>query len=434
MGDTIFAQATPPGLSAIAVVRLSGPDAIRALETLCGRAITPRSATLTDLRSACDSRWLDRALVLSFVAPASFTGENSAEIQCHGGRAVVASILRELAAMPGLRPAEAGEFTRRALLNGRLDLTQVEALSDLLSAETELQHRQAATGLSGRLAGRAQFWREHLLGCQAQVEATIDFSDEGIVSDFAKLSAEIASVREDMAAALAASSWTERIRDGFVVALIGPPNGGKSTLLNAIAGRDVALTSHIPGTTRDVIEVSMDLDGLSVTMLDTAGLRDTDDDLELHGVDRAHQRAISAHRRVFVLEPDCEPSHLGISVEPRDILISSKSDTGQTHPRAELAVSGLTGQNLDRLLRAIRDSLSDGITPNGLVQSARQKQAVAGAIGSLRDAEDLIVGDGEEALVAEALARAVSDLDALVGRTDVEAMLDQLFAKFCIGK
>ena len=302
--DTIFALSSGRPPAAIAVVRISGPRAGDALKTLSGKIPTPRQAALARIRDPRSNDIIDEALALWFPAPHSETGEDVAELQLHGGRAVIAAVLAALSRIEGLRPAEAGEFTRRAFENGKLDLTAVEGLADLVMAETEGQRRQAFRQLKGWLGDRAETWRQRLIQALALVEAAIDFSDEADVPDNL-LAPALASAREleaEIAGALADSRAGERLREGLVVAIAGPPNAGKSTLLNRIARREAAIVSPYAGTTRDVIEVHLDLNGWPVTLLDTAGIRETDDPVELEGVRRARERAAAADLVLWVVD------------------------------------------------------------------------------------------------------------------------------------
>src|SRR4249919_156216 len=300
--DTIFALSSGRPPAAIAVVRISGPRAGEALKALAGRMPEPRKAGLARVRDPATGEAIDEALALWFPGPNSETGEDMAEVQLHGGRAVVAAVLGALGRIEGLRPAEAGEFTRRAFENGRLDLTAVEGLADLIGAETEAQRRQAYRQLKGLLGDRAETWRARLIEALALVEARIDFSDEADVpEDLIGPALVIAhSLRDEIAQALLGAARGERLREGLVVAIAGPPNAGKSTLLNRIARREAAIVSPIPGTTRDVIEVHLDLGGYPVTLLDTAGIRDSDDPVEQDGVRRARQRAGAADLVLWV--------------------------------------------------------------------------------------------------------------------------------------
>ncbi len=302
--DTIFALSSGRPPAAIAVVRISGPRAGDALRALMGRLPSPRQAALARLRDPGSGEIVDEALALWFPGPNSETGEDTAELQLHGGRAVIAAVFAALSRIEGLRPAEAGEFTRRAFENGKLDLTAVEGLADLIGAETQAQRRQAFRQMKGLLGDRAESWRKRLIEALALVEARIDFSDEADVPEGLVAPALNAAqqLRSEIAEALAGAARGERLRDGLVVAIAGPPNAGKSTLLNRIAKREAAIVSPIPGTTRDVIEVHLDLDGYPVTLLDTAGIRDSADPVEQEGVRRARDRAAAADLVLWVVD------------------------------------------------------------------------------------------------------------------------------------
>ena len=427
--DTIFALATARGKAGVSVVRLSGPAAHESVRRLCG--------DMPDLRRAVVRRliWqgevLDEALVLVFARGASFTGEDMAELQLHGSLAVVASVIRALQSLPGMRQAEPGEFTRRALENGRLDLTQVEGLADLIDAETEMQQRQAMRVLSGAVGKRAEGWRQGLIRAAALIEATIDFADEDVPVDVTPEVREIllglsAELKRELAGARAA----ERLRDGFEVAIIGRPNAGKSTLLNALAGREAAITSERAGTTRDVIEVRMNLGGLPVTLLDTAGLRDSKDEIEQIGIARALERAERADLRVFLQDDTGELPFLA----PReaDIVLQGKADL---RPGRGFGVSGRTGEGLDRLIEAIITALEGRVSGAGLLTRERHRVAIDHAVRSLESAlNELGSGSGRSELVAAELRSGIAALDQLVGRIDVEDLLDEIFASFCIGK
>src|SRR6056297_1302530 len=321
--ETIFALSTAPGKAGIAVIRLSGPAVAAAAVALCGALPGPRQASLRVLRDGEGAR-LDEAVILYFPEGASFTGEPVLELQTHGSPAVISALLRLLSTLPGLRPAEPGEFTRRALSNGRLDLTQVEALSDLIESETEAQRRQAVRALSGDLGRMCARWRKDLIRAVALLEATIDFAEEDIPDTLMpEVDGLLAGVIADLKSQISGRHIAERIRDGFEVAIIGAPNVGKSTLLNRLAGRDAAITSEHAGTTRDVIEVRMDLNGLPVTFLDTAGLRETEDQIETLGIERAQDRARKADLRVCLGEDVAEFSGL---FSADDILLTPKAD------------------------------------------------------------------------------------------------------------
>jgi tRNA modification GTPase len=342
---------------------------------------------------------------------------------------VIKALTQALAKM-GLRQAEAGEFTRRALENGRLDLAQVEGLADLIEAETEAQRRQALRVLSGAVGKRADGWRRDLVRAGALVEATIDFADEDVPVDVTpEVLALIDGLLADLRREIAGTGVAERVREGFEVAILGAPNAGKSTLLNALAGREAAITSEIAGTTRDVIEVRMDLDGLAVTLLDTAGLRETDDPVEKIGVSRALARAGTADLRVFLLDHPDEV--LLMAPQAGDIVVQGKADL---HAGSG-AVSGRTGQGLDQLVARITAVLAEKAAAAGVMTRERHKVAMMGAVEAMESARNQVQGSGGAAeLVAFDLKRAARALDVLVGRVETEDLLDEIFASFCIGK
>ena len=426
--DTIFALATARGKAGVAVVRISGPRAWAAAEMLAGSLPVPRQAGLRRLRLAGDE--LDEAVVLCFAAGASFTGEEVAELHVHGAVATVAAILRALSGIEGLRLAEPGEFTRRALENGRLDLAQVEGLSDLIEAETEAQRKQALAVLSGSVGQVVEDWRARLIRAAALLEATIDFADEEVPVD---VSPEVTTLIDGVIAALrdqiARVGAAERVREGFEVAIVGRPNAGKSTLLNALAGREAAITSEIAGTTRDVIEVRMDLGGLAVTLLDTAGLRETGDVVEAIGVERALARAAQADLRIFLLDGAEVPLLLP---EPGDLVVQGKADL---HPGEGLAVSGKTGAGLDRLVTEVTARLQDRAAAAGVMTRERHRVAMERAFQALESARNEVLrGSDRVELASEGLRQAARALESMVGRVDVEHLLDEIFASFCIGK
>lgn len=425
--DTIFALATAQGRAGVAVVRLSGPDAISAAGDFMSSMPVDRG-----LRRIVDQDGvlLDEALVLRFPAGQSFTGEEVVELQLHGSPAVVAAILRVLGDHPSLRQAEAGEFTRRALENGQLDLAQVEGLADLIDAETEGQRKQALRVLSGELGQRAEDWRRKLIRATALLEATIDFADEDVPIDTRpEVSELITDVRASMKREYDGVQIAERVRDGFEVAIIGAPNVGKSTLLNRIAGRDAAITSEIAGTTRDVIEVRFDLDGLPVTFLDTAGLRESDDQIEMIGVARAKDRAGQADVRVHMLMTDEQPQ---LDVVLGDIVVGAKADESSS---GGFAISGETGAGVDELISRIGKELSGRVASVGVAMRERHRVALGQAIDGL-DVAIVALDDplGMSDLIAEDLRTSVRAVDSLVGRVDVEHVLDEIFMSFCIGK
>lgn len=428
--DTIFAQASAQGKSGVAIIRLSGPFAHDAVRQLAGDVPEARRASLRTLRWHGDL--IDEALVLIFAEGASFTGEASAELQLHGSIAVTRAVLGALASIPGLRPADPGEFTRRALENGRLDLAQVEGLADLIDSETEVQRKQAQRVLSGSIGARTEVWRARLIRAAALLEATIDFADEDVPFDVApEVLGLIDQLLEEFRNEAEGARVAERIRDGFEVAIVGRPNSGKSTLINALAGRDAALTSDVPGTTRDVIEVRMDLGGLPVTILDTAGLRETDDKVESLGIARALMRARDCDLRVFLLDGSGIPD--GIVPQKDDILIHGKADLGTSSTLP--AVSGLTGAGITDLMDVIAAELAKRMARAGTITRDRHRLALVRAIDALVAARSEVNnGPDRSELAAEHLRSAIRAVDLLVGRIGVELLLGEIFSSFCIGK
>lgn len=494
--DTIFALSSGRGPAAIAVVRISGPRAGAALTALGVKTPEPREARLVRLRDPGSGEIIDEGLALWFPGPRSETGEDIAELQLHGGRAVIAAALKALSSVEGLRPAEAGEFTRRAFENGRLDLTAVEGLADLVLAETEGQRRQAYRQMQGALGKRADGWRERLIGALALIEARIDFSDEAEVSDelAAPALATVRQLESEIAGALADPRAGERLREGVTVAIAGPPNAGKSTLLNRIAQREVAIVSPYAGTTRDVIEVHLDLGGLPVTLLDTAGVRETSDPVELEGVRRARERAANADLVLWVVDGSEDAGSVlesgpGLSAlegrdrnagrsearphywlvrnkidrvgrdrnsEPKDA-VRVRNEYGDvfnesldvTAKRASVRrnedafsiyelvfnISAVTGEGFDELLAKLTDYAGRYLAgaDSALISRERHRRALQETMAALRRAlaPDL---QGREDLLAEELRLAARALGRLTGRVDVEDILDVIFRDFCIGK
>lgn len=427
--DTIFALASAPGKAGVAVIRLSGPNAHSAVAKLTARDVPKRALRFRRLTDHA-GQLLDDAVVLTFSAPSSFTGEDVAELQVHGSTATVAAILSELGRHQGLRMAEPGEFTRRALENGKMDLAQVEGLADLIDAETEAQRRQAHQLLAGALGDLADQWRSDLIRAASLIELVIDFADEEIPTDVTpEVKALLSKVHDDLVAQCSGQVIAERIRSGFEVAIVGAPNVGKSTLLNALAGRDAAITSEYAGTTRDVIEVRMDLAGLPVTLLDTAGLRETDDVVEGMGIALARKRAEAADLRVFLSEPN---ETLEVYAKDSDIRVAPKADV-RTDKVA--AVSGRTGQGVDQLIDRISSELSKRSMTAGLATRERHKIAMERALVSLDSARGVLdLGPDQYDIAAEEIRSAIRVLESLVGRIDVEALLDEIFSSFCLGK
>ncbi|MEL6240989.1 MAG: tRNA uridine-5-carboxymethylaminomethyl(34) synthesis GTPase MnmE [Pseudomonadota bacterium] len=427
--DTIFASATATGRAGVAVIRLSGPQAFSVAEALSGALPAERTAALRRIMGPNED-YVDEGLILCFAGPKSYTGEDIVEFQVHGSVAVVQKLMNVLSGFEDLRIAEPGEFTRRALENGRLDLTQVEALADLIDAETEVQRVQSQRVLSGEFSGKIEGWRANLIRAAALLEASIDFADEEVPTDVSpEVRALIRGVVDDFDKEIAGSGVAERLREGFVVAIVGPPNVGKSTLLNALVGRDAAITSEIAGTTRDVIEVRMDLDGIPVTLIDTAGIRESEDVIEKLGIERALQRAEEADVRILLAG-----SMQDAEIEFRDGDLVRK-------PKADLSladdggVSGLTGLGIENLLSELKSTLADRVAGVSFASRERHRSALHLGRQELLDAYQK-VDEGPEAydLAAEHLRSAVRVLEILLGRIDVDNLLDEVFSSFCLGK
>lgn len=438
MSDTIFALSSGMPPAAIGVVRVSGARAADALRSLTGRLPDPRRAALASLRDSGGAP-LDRALVLWFPGPATATGEDLAELHLHGGRAVVAAVETALGAMPGLRRAEAGEFTRRAFLNGRIDLAEAEGLADLLAAETESQRVQALGMASGHVSRAIARWQDRLLGLMASAEAELNFADEDDVEVGAqvldRLRTGMAVLRGELDIWLARPA-AEVIAEGLSVVIAGPPNAGKSTLINALSNRELAIVSPVAGTTRDVIETALALDGIAMRFSDTAGLRgEGADAIEAIGIDRARAAVAAADILLWLGRPEDAPDHA------RLLTIAAQADRWRgdaaavaAAERCDLILSAATGEGMDALHRAIV-AAACGLLPREGEAALRQRQraALAEAAAWLtieagsREADDLI-------LLAERLRLAGAALDRITGRAGVEDMLDALFGRFCIGK
>lgn len=459
--QTIFALSSGRPPAAIAIVRVSGPRANVAMQLLAGRIPSPRTASRA-LLSDVNQQPIDDAVILWWPGPKSATGEDIAEFHVHGGRAVVAALLDALASIEGLRSADPGEFTRRALENGKLDLTEAEGLDDLIHADTDRQRRQALRQLKGVLGDRARDWRARIIAASAMIEAGIDFPDEGDVP--AELMApalrEIAALLAEIEDVLAAQGRSERLRDGLVVAIAGPPNVGKSTLINRLARRDVAIVSPQAGTTRDVIEVQLDLDGYPVTVIDTAGIRDTDDPVEREGVRRARARAADADLVLWLADRDGDLPTLDGAAPMWIVRNKIDLDTGnfdvtrwgidaanlrqaqsgvatelrQEGSDTDFAISAVRGDGIPGLMTALVAFAGDyfGGSESGLITRQRQRVMLRTSVDMLQ--RSMSVARLGDELVAEDLRGAADCLGRLLGRVDVEDVLDSIFHEFCIGK
>ncbi|MDE1149032.1 MAG: tRNA uridine-5-carboxymethylaminomethyl(34) synthesis GTPase MnmE [Azospirillaceae bacterium] len=440
--DTIFALASAPGRGGVQVIRISGPGAGPALSALMGKPLpSPRRAALARLRNGA-SEVFDQALVLWFPAPGSFTGEDVAELHLHGGRAVLAAASEALTAL-GLRVAEPGEFSRRAFEAGKLDLTEAEAIADLVDAETAAQRRQALRQMDGALGALYEGWRHRLVRALAHLEADIDFPDEDLPQGVAPAVVPVLTgLIDEIGAHLADGHRGERLRDGFSIAILGAPNAGKSSLLNALARREAAIVSSTAGTTRDVIEVHLDLGGFPVILADTAGLRDAADEIEREGIRRALARAEKADLKLLVL--DCSTWNIGdaaagtLALADGDALVVlNKRDLCGAVPEAvgghpALAVSAATGDGLAELVAALQAAVEQRLAPGAApsLTRARHRQALEECQLSLRRA---LAADLPE-LAAEDARLAARALGRITGRVDVEDLLDVIFRDFCIGK
>ena len=441
--DTIFAPASGSGRSAIAVVRISGPECARALTSVApGDEPAERMATFRTLRDPESREPLDRALILRFRGPRSFTGEDMAELHLTGGRAVIGGVLSALAKMPGLRPADPGEFARRAFENGKLDLSEIEGLADLIEAETAMQRRQALRIAGGALRREADAIRDILVNAMAVLEAQIDFSD---VEDSEPLSlAEVRGLVQSAAARiqshLASGRAGERLRDGLNIVIAGPPNVGKSTLMNVLSRREVSIVSARPGTTRDVIEVSLDLAGYPVTLIDTAGIRDTSDPVEREGVDRARRRAELADLTLWLQETGASAQDLPLPSTPM-IFVATKCDSIERPVAAPaggnpamISISAKTGRGIPELLDEIARFAADqlGGESGSLLTTERHRLAFEDAGAALARSLDPSLELPE--LVAEDLRLAARALERIAGRIDAEDVLTSIFSRLCVGK
>jgi len=421
--DTIVALSSGRPPAAIAVVRTSGPAAFTAAERLVSSLPAPRQAGLRRLVDPRDGSLIDEALILCFEAPNSSTGENIIEFQCHGGRATVDALISALLVQPGLRMAEPGEFTRRALANGRIDLTEAEGLADLLTAETELQRRSAMTRAGGGLRRQLENWRGRLLDLSAQAEVAIDYAGEEDGDSGADLRPGIGSLAEEMARLLG-SPRIEPLRDGIRVVVAGPPNAGKSSLVNALAQGEKAIVTHIPGTTRDVIEVPISIDGIPFILVDTAGLRESDDIVESIGIDRARGEAERADLLLWLGSAEERPEHGGL------VPIQAKSDLGEKEGIG-LPVSALTGEGVAELGHELVKR-AESLLPKGDALALDRREH--GLLAEAREALERSMTLEDPVLVAEELRTARLAVDRISGQAGVDELLDALFGRFCLGK
>jgi len=436
MSDTIFALSSAPGRAGVALIRVSGPAAGNCLHRLAGGPIPPRTAVV---RRLCDSagQEIDQALILWFVGPASFSGEDMVEFHVHGGRAIVARLMGALAEVPGCRPAEPGEFTRRAVENGKFDLTQAEALIDLVDAETESQRLQALRQYGGALSALYEGWRVRLIRACAWAEAAIDFSDEDIPGDLVSQSrADLSRIIQEIQKHTDDARRGELVREGVFLTLIGPPNAGKSSLINTLAKRDMAIVAETPGTTRDVLEVKLDLGGFAVVVADTAGLREVEDSVESEGVRRALARAEASDLVLLLLDGSSSDPLSGLPpgiVERASLTVWNKSDLPWPKPRQGLNLSLKTGEGLEQLLAAIGAKVVERLDmprEAPLLTRARHRYALKQAEAALTRA----LAAREPELFAEDLRLGARWIGRITGRIDIEELLDVIFRDFCIGK
>lgn len=427
MADVIFAVASGIGKSGVSVLRISGAGCVDALQPYMS-VPKPRVASVRKF-TTISGEVIDHPMVLSFAQGASFTGEETVELHLHGSTAVVAAVLKMLSDIPGFRHAEAGEFTRRAFENGKLDLTQVEGLADLIEAETELQRRLALDVYSGELSDALSDIRQSLLRAAALIEATIDFADEEVPTDvWPEVDELVAKAASGIEAQLNGLSAAERLQSGFEVAIVGEPNVGKSTLLNALVGREAAIVTDVPGTTRDVLEVHMDLDGLPVTFLDTAGIRDTDDVVEREGVRRGLARAQAADLRVFLKDGAWDNQPDGFV--DGDVRLRTKADLDQTSD----GISAKTGKGVSDFLDRVKGILGQRAASAGLASKERHRVALQEASQALMLFHEQREIEAPAEILSDALRFAIRPLERIIGRVDVEDVLGEIFSSFCIGK
>jgi tRNA modification GTPase len=431
--DTIFALGTGAGRAAIAIIRLSGEAVSSILVNFAGGVPEPRETRLASLRDPLNDEILDRGIIFFVPGPNSPTGEDYAELQCHGGRAIVSALLAALSRQQHVRMAEPGEFVRRGFANGKLDLSQAEGLADLIDAETQSQRRQALRLSGGVLRRKVEAWRSALIASLALIEAQLDFSDEADVERFsyAALKETLSPIVSDMAAALAVSPASERMREGFSVMILGPPNAGKSTLINKLIDREIAIVSSQPGTTRDMIEAHLEVEGLPVTFIDTAGLREASDEIEQMGIDRVYRR-LPAADLILWLSPQEAPPPLEVENAQDILFVRSKIDLNAPSEIA-LGICSLTGAGLDDLLAKIAEKARAQLGAGDVALFARQRHRVAtqAAYAAIRHA---LKSEKPLEFIADDLRLAARSLGKIIGDVDVKDILDVVFSRFCIGK
>lgn len=444
--DTIFALASAPGRAGIAVVRISGPRALPAVENLGARLSTPRRMDRVRLIDPVAGDVIDHALAVSFPAPASFTGEDVVELHLHGGRAILGAVMRALGACEGLRPADPGEFSRRAFLNGKMDLVEAEGLADLIDAETNAQRDQALRQMAGGLSARLEPLRSWLIHAMAMLEAWIDFPDEEIPESLvAETADDLGDLSRQMVGLLEGADRAERLRDGLRIAIVGLPNAGKSSLLNALANREIAIVSDTAGTTRDSLEVNLDLSGYPVTIWDTAGLRESADSVEREGIRRALDRARAADLVLLIAEAGSGdgarrsemPDLAELGVAPNSVLrVASKVDLGGPVPDGAIPLSVRSENGLRALVSQLSEEAERrmGLTEAPSLSRERHRHAVAAALAAVDRARAGLAAGLETELVAEDLRHAAQSIGRVTGRVDVDDLLDAIFGTFCLGK
>ena len=430
--DTIFALTTPEGKSGVAVVRVSGQRAFDCFKNFNCMPVKPDKKGLRKLYF--NDKLLDEALVLCFKRGHSFTGENTVEIHLHGSLAIIKTCLGYLGSFGGFRIADPGEFTKRAFENGRLDLSQVEGLSELIDAETSVQLDQAQRVFEGFLGKTVAVWRSEVIDCKALIEASIDFVDEDVPLDLSdEILKKLLRIKTSIQKEIDGSFVSEKIKSGFEIAIIGAPNVGKSTLLNALAGREAAITSKVAGTTRDVIEVSMDLAGIPISILDTAGIRASENEVEKIGISLALARAKRSDLRLFVSDNN-KFDYFGLNLMKDDLRVNSKIDLNKGF-QGDVSISAKYGDGIDKLLDLIKNIFKNKVSKSSIATNARHRSAMSRSVSSLERAEEeLLAGINNVELCAEELNTAIRAMDSLIGVVDVEDVLGKIFSKFCIGK